>query len=97
VYSTQVFDLQADIKSRVLFLENRLRELSEFALAPATRARVDAETELIEHILDYYRAVCELEFAFDNFRSTHRCQQLSQMFDSKEIPGQHGQRRRSFR
>jgi len=61
----KVFDIQVGLESRVLFLENRLRELNDVRKNPldssARLARVDTETAIINLMLAHYRAAADLE------------------------------------
>lgn len=66
----KVFDIQVSLESRLLFLENRLRELNDARKNPldssAKLARVDTETAIINLMLAHYRAAADLERRLDD-------------------------------
>jgi len=60
-----VVNVPIDLESRILLLQNRLRELDEARQfpneSPATLARYEAEAEFINHMICQYRAASEFE------------------------------------
>jgi hypothetical protein len=63
-----VFDIPIDLESRILLLENRLRELVAIRQnpldGPAKLARVYSEAELINVMISHYRTAVALEQRF---------------------------------
>jgi hypothetical protein len=60
-----VVDVPINLESRILLLQNRLRELDEARQSPhdsqSKFVMYEAEAELIRHMIWHYRAVSEFE------------------------------------